>query len=136
MKTKVTKSYEVRGWSKDSEEDIFGKGCQPDVRSCMQGDETWEHERLYDLLFQLRAFCGEPDESAVLLDSCGDIGRVDIQVYETKAGITACEDEMKMWRQGKIRLWLSTYTFHVEHVVRKPVELLKTTLTLTYKERG
>jgi len=133
---KVVEQYEVRGWHKDTEEDVFSDGCQIDLGNSSGGDERWEHERLYDLITMLMAFVGTTDDAHVLLDSCDDVGRVDIQVYETITGVTACEDEMRMWRRGQIRLWLCTYIFHIEHVTREPVRLLNTTLALTYKERG
>ena len=120
------KRYEVKGWLKQAEEDIFSEGCDPDTSFAVDNtDMTWSAETVDDLINQLREFTGAREEDdAVLRDSCDEKGRIDIQLMETEQSYPASEGSMRRWREGKTRLWAVTYTFKMELVERTTVSAL------------
>lgn len=59
----------------------------------------------------------------MLLDDCGEIGRLDILVYEDAQGCRASTAETALWKQGKCRLWLATYTFRIVFIAARDVDL-------------
>jgi hypothetical protein len=115
--------YEVRGWIKNTEEDNWEKGCDPDSGSCFAGDDQFEANTVEELVNHLMQFAGTDDREAVTLDACEEAGRVDIQVIENADGYHASKPELEAFKKGKCRLWLADYTFQVEEVTREEVEL-------------
>lgn len=116
--------YEVTGWIKFSEEDDFNEGCQPDTTTTTQGDDIFKAATVKELIAKIVAFLGlDNDDDAVELDTCDEPGRVDISQTEDEDGTRASERDLEKWKQGKIKLFYATYSFHVEKVTRETVRL-------------
>lgn len=116
-----TKTYVVRGWSKFAEEDVYSEGCKAENCVNASGNDSFNSENLDDLIKKLMVFVGTDNKEDVLLNSCDEIGRVDIQQMENDEGYTATEGQLKKWKEGKAKLWLACYTFNIEEV--KDVDL-------------
>lgn len=117
--------FEVNGWSKYGEQDHYEDGCDPHKYVSFSGNERWSADDLGVLLSKLRDFVGVDEDYEILLDSCDEDGRVDIQVLETNDSYPANEACIELWKQGGVDLWCSTYTFYVEKVERKSVRLVE-----------
>ena len=116
--------YEARGWSKFSEVDKYNEGCDPGTTTGCSGSDLFSAETLPELIKKCAEFCGARDNCDVLLNSCEELGRVDIQVMETDDGQTAWSGQIEQWKRGEIRLWASCYTFQIELVASEEVDLL------------
>jgi len=115
-------SYEVDGWMKDAEVDMFEEGCQPGTGACVCGSERFAADTVAGLIDKLVEFC-DVEKSAVSLDACDDPGRVDIQALETAEGVTAGPMDIQRWKQGTAKLWLASYMFTIQKVTREDVDL-------------
>lgn len=116
-------SFEAQGWIKFGEEDSFKNGCLPETSFLYSGTDTFTGNTLESLIEECQRFCGSSNQNDLVLDSCGEIGRLDISVLVNEAGITASIGEIKLWKKGKIKLYSCVYTFHVQSVGRKDVPL-------------
>jgi len=65
---------------------------------------------LSELLQELLDFTNA-EKDAVLLNSCGDLGRVDIQTTEKANGKRASGKDFEKFQLGEIDLYACTYTF-------------------------
>ena len=99
--------YFVNGLLKFSEEDSYQNGCVAGtaVSDCI--NTTFTGKTLAALLEDLKIFTGCDD---ILINSCDEQGRVDLQGYETADCETASETDMQLWRDGKKKLYAVTYT--------------------------
>ena len=99
--------YIVNGLLKFAEEDSYqnGRVVGTAVSDCI--NITFTGKTLAALLEDLKIFTGCDD---ILLNSCDEQGRVDLQVYETADGGTASESGMQLWKDGKKKLYAVTYT--------------------------
>ena len=99
--------YFVNGLLKFAEEDSYQSGhvVGTAVSDCI--NITFTGETLAALLEDLKIFTGCDD---ILLNSCDEQGRVDLQGHETADGGTASESGMQLWKDGKIKLYSVTYT--------------------------
>ncbi len=111
-------AYEVKGWLKFADEDVYSKGCIPGG-SAFSGMDRFESNTVEELLQELMDFCGQSNKENVLLNSCGEDGRIDIQGLEDGDGTIASAPEIVKWKRGKQRLWAVTYIFRVEYVTRE-----------------
>ena len=116
-------AYEVTGWFKDAEEDTYAYGCQPDTGTCFSGNDRFQADTVHELIERIMSFVGCNDRESVLLNSCDEPGRIDIQIMETEEGCTPSPAIIAAWKRGEYRLWLACYTFHVEKVIRETVSL-------------
>lgn len=124
MKT-ITKQYEASGWLKFYEEDIYEEGCIPKTGGMIDGREVFTGSTIEEVIKKCMDFVGVDSMDSCLLDSCEEDGRLDIQTLETDGSITANDSQIKQWKEGKLRLWASTYTFNIQQVTRKDVSLLQ-----------
>jgi len=117
-KQKMQTTYEIDKGLRFREEDIFESGCIDNGGTYV---ERWRASAgtLDQLIEMIMEHCGTEDKKNVLLNSCDEKGRIDVQVYETEDGTTATEADMAQWKKGKCRLWLTNYSFHVERVQRE-----------------
>lgn len=114
-------TYETSGWMKLAEEDSYEHGCIGKTQY-NSGTDEFSAYTIPELLKKIqRHFCIE--DNGVLLDSCEEDGRLDLQCMENDDGMTASPSDMIEWRQGKLRLWAVTYTVTVERVTRETVAL-------------
>ena len=112
------KTYESNGWFKMVEKEEYEYGCTGTAQG-FAGNERFSSDTLEGLIDKINAFVGNDDHQNILLDSGGEIGRVDIQVRETDDGYPAGKQDFTAWRAGEQELWLACYTFHCEKVERK-----------------
>ena len=97
--------YIVMGIEKVWEEDDYVNGCIG-KQHYIKIDVSFKSVDLKGLLDKLREFTGCDD---ILLDSCEEQGRVDLQGYETVGGTAASESDVQLWREGEKRLYAVTY---------------------------
>jgi len=116
-------NYETNGWIKFVEEDNFENGCLPETSVAFGGNDTFKADTVEALLDKLNAFVGNTDASAVSLDACDEPGRIDIEIMENELGYSPNARELDAWKQGKCRLFLVNYSFHVEQVQRSAISL-------------
>lgn len=101
--------YIVDGCYKIAEKDSWENGIIGDCQDT-HIDLIFKAHTLGALLADLKEFAGHDD---VLLNSCGDIGRIDIQGLEDEEGIVPSKKEMALWKEGKFTLYAVIYTFYV-----------------------
>lgn len=98
--------YIVMGIEKVWEEDDYVNG-RIGKQHYTKIDVSFKSADLKGLLDRLQGFTGCDD---ILLNSCEEQGRVDLQGYETVDCTAASEFEVQLWRDGKKRLYAVTYT--------------------------
>ena len=111
---------EINGWFKFAELDSWENGCDPDSTRWEDGNESFTAETEDKLIAQLMEFCDVTDKQNVLINSCDQDGRIDLQRYEDEQGCVANAGEMESFKRGEINLYLACYTFNVESVTREP----------------
>lgn len=74
------------------------------------GNDIFQAETIEGLIEQLKAFTGHDD---VLINSCEEDGRIDIQGMEDRHGMVASNYQLEAWRAGNIGLYSVCYTFQV-----------------------
>jgi len=111
---------EVNGWSKFAELDSWKNGCDPDSTRWEAGSDSFTAEDENELIAKLMEFTDVDDKQNVLINSCDQDGRIDIQRYEDEQGCLADASEMDAFKRGEIDLYLACYTFHVESITREP----------------
>jgi hypothetical protein len=85
-------------------------------------DLKWRNSDLKGLISDVSEFVGDKEPA---INPCGDeASRIDWQVYENGEGYPATEREMDQFKEGKIDLYLCTYTAHVEQVTKPDLEKL------------
>lgn len=99
----------VRGFTKFIELDNYENGCIGEC-NCHSGDYDFESETIEGLIVQLKEFTGHDD---VLINSCDEDGRIDIQGMEDRNSMVANDCQLEAWRAGRIDLYSICYTFQV-----------------------
>ena len=99
--------YFVNGLLKFAEEVSYQNGRVVGTAVSSYINITFTGKTLAALLEDLKIFTGCDD---ILLNSCDEQGRVDLQGHETADGGTASESGMQLWKDGKIKLYSVTYT--------------------------
>lgn len=117
--------YEVRGYLKHAEENIFADGCQPGTGTMFEGSHFSAYAfTLAVLLDKLKAevpFACDGD--SIEIDACDEPGRIDIAGMETHDAQEPSKSELARWKVGECRLWYVVYSFHVQRVTRETVAL-------------
>lgn len=121
-------TYEVDGFLKHAEEDLFEEGCVG-RSSEYYGDMSFSADSIDALVNELRGFFNICDADCISLDSCDEPGRIDLFRDECDDTSEPSKEHLELWKQGKARLWYCTYTFNVERVTRSTVSLQETTTT-------
>ena len=112
--------YRADGFFKMSEEDIYEEGCIPNSGSCFASHEVFRSHSLDSLIGTIASFVGA-DRKHIELNACDEEGRLDISMMENEDGCPATQKEIDAWKEGRIRLWDSIYTFKVYEYDAKPV---------------
>ena len=118
--------YQANGWAKFYEEDIYAEGCLPHTGGMITGNDLFKSETLDGLLNELLAFTGANYED-IQLNSCDEVGRVDISVMEDDRGSMATRKQIEAWKEGEVRFWDCIYTFQVEKIQSEAVNLEEAT---------
>ena len=110
--------YLVNGWIKLIDQDDYEKGCIGQT-TMFDGRDTFESDDLNALIDKLKEFSGHDD---ILLNSCDEIGRIDIQGLEDTYSCPPTNSEIEQWKKGEKILYAVTYTFYVYKC--EPISLL------------
>lgn len=92
-------------------EDVWNAGCVADDECC-DVDVQFDAGTQTHMLEKVMTFF-VVDKEGIILD---EIGRVDVQRYETEDGMFADNQEITLWKAGKLRLWLANYTGYLRRV--------------------
>ena len=128
--------YEVKTAVKHWEEDVFAEGCQPGTGGSYSFNCRLRADSVEELVKKINDFIGNDDLGAVELDACDEAGRIDVQMLETDDGTAPTERQIERWKAGELRLWLADYSFYVEAVERRTVELAPLVWKESAAERG
>ena len=112
-------TYRIKGYIAHSEIDNWDQGCIGTTKTEWGDWYSIEADSIAGLLEKLsQDFCAASNAD-VLLDSCDEDGRIDLQVWQAGAFEVGNVDEdlIANWKAGKIDLWLTCYSFQVEKVV-------------------
>lgn len=123
--------FKIQGYLAFSEIDNWAQGCIGPSKMEILNDQAWsiESDSFDGLIDQLsKGFCATSDKD-FLLNSCDEMGRLDLQVVQrvpfnpTKLS----EKILTEWKSGKRELWLTNYSFDVIQVVENSdLTLIKT----------
>ena len=105
--------YQITDFYKFSEIDNYENGCDPDSTQQVSIDYLIQSQDINDLIDKAMSFVGVSDFQNVLLNSCGENGRLDIQVYETEIGEAATQWNIEQWEKGNLTLYHCTYSAQV-----------------------
>lgn len=122
-------TFEANGWIKFGEEDIYEDGCQPNTSFSNSGNDRFTGNTIQELIDKCQEFAGSTSQDSLMMDSCEEIGRLDIGVMENKNGYPASEAELKDWEKAKTKLYYCVYTFNIQIVTREDVSLTKPFVT-------
>lgn len=112
-------TYRIKGYIAHSEIDNWDQGCIGPAKTEWGDGFALQSDSLRSLLDTLKAEFSAISDEDFLLASCDEDGRLDLQVYQRepfKIGKPS-EDTVIKWKAGKIDLWLTCYSFHVEKVI-------------------
>ena len=101
--------YMINGFLKFAEKDNFDQGCDPDTALNASIDVSFTSDTIDGILDQVRSFFGVNDEN-LLLNSCEENGRIDIQITENNNGDQPSIDELERFKRGDLDLWAVTYS--------------------------
>lgn len=118
----MKEEYQIAGFLKITEEDIYDDGCQPDTTIHTEVDIILRGGTLEELVNEILKFFGVEKDS-VDFNSCDEVGRVDVSILENKYGYAANESEVSGWENGNVRLWLANYSGYVERIYSESVDL-------------
>ena len=106
----------IQGFLKLSEEDSYDEGCDP--KTCQMYEDThvnFQAETEVELLAKVKEFFSVED-NAIVVNSCGDAGRIDIQTMEDGEGNNPSKADMSAWKRGKKTLYACIYSLNAEKV--------------------
>lgn len=104
------------------EEDSYKEGCNPDTAETHMVEVELVKPTLAELIEEVKSYWGVTDDD-IMLDSCEEPGRLDIQIMENEMGTTASNAEIEQWKTGKLRLWSACYTYHIQMVTKTTIPL-------------
>jgi len=104
-----------------SEEDDFENGCLDGGHIFDLGIQ-FKSSCVRELIEQIKAHYGVDDDE-IMLNSCKDIGRIDIQKLEDGDSRELTKANERLWKQGKIKAYNVIYTYYVYKVQREEVDL-------------
>ena len=124
VQTLKVKTYEACGGLKHFEEDTYEDGCNPDTGGSSCVDIDFKSDSIGGLLKKIKEYF-DVDNDSLLLNSCEEVGRIDIQVLENAEGYKALKSDIECWKDGDKILWSACYSFCVKCVTREEVDLNK-----------
>lgn len=107
-----------------SEEDSFENGCLSNTQQSWIYDVDFKADTVKELLQKIKEHF-EVDDQDISLNSCDELGRIDIQKLKNKRGYFLTPSEIEEWKKGKIQAWSVCYTYTIYEVERKIVDLVK-----------
>lgn len=115
--------YEVKGWSKFGEEDVYKEGCIPSTSFGDSGNDTFTGQTIKACIKECQDFCGSDSKDDLLLDACDEQGKLDISIMENEEGYPASEHEIKLWKKQKIKLFNCIYSFKIRLITTQEISL-------------
>ncbi|MCP3921319.1 MAG: hypothetical protein GY714_01910 [Desulfobacterales bacterium] len=116
---KTGKKYMVMFSLVHSELDNFKKGCDPSTGCSRFLDEplVFEADTLKELLKEIKKFFNV-SQSGLLLNSCDELGRLDVQTHSLTLDGLRCSYNrtVKDFKTGKRDLWLNDICGHVTKI--------------------
>lgn len=106
----------TNGFLKMVEVDDFENGCDPDTAQQSYDDTRFIGANEQEIIEKIKDYYGVKD-NALILNSCGENGRIDIQRIENANGDSASTSEIKRWKMGELTLYAAYYSANVEEVV-------------------
>ncbi len=108
--------YKISGFFALSEEDNFQEGCSTDNYQDYYSAERFEAPTIPELIEIIKSKIGANDNKNILINACGEADRIDAQVYESEPFnmYPPTATEMELWKEGKKKIFLTTYTFEIE----------------------
>lgn len=113
--------YESGKAFKHTEVNDYEQGCLPDTSSCWDVDIKFSANTKEELIEQIKNYYDVTNED-IMLNSCDEPGRIDIQILEDENSFKATEHDKELWKQGKKKLWLSTYTYYARMVTTERIK--------------
>jgi hypothetical protein len=103
------------GFLKNVEVDDFENGCDPDTSETSFDDTRFLGENEQDIINKIKEYY-QVDDDALILNSCGESGRIDIQRMENAGGCQASKKEIEEWEKGKKTLYAAYISTNVEKI--------------------
>jgi hypothetical protein len=114
--------FETGDGNKMLEEDSWEHGCVSGTARSWVYAQKFKAGSLDELISMMKDHF-DVESSAILIDSCDENGRIDVQRMENGQSNVPCESEISEWKKGKLTLWCVTYTYYVEVIDRRTVKL-------------
>lgn len=108
--------YIIDSFLKHAEQDDWEQGCLPETAQVSDCDIVLKADTIEALVTRCMCFVGCNNPSQVILNACGEAGRIDIQVYESSEGLPCTPHHLDLWRDGEATVWLVTYTGYLQEV--------------------
>lgn len=121
--------FETTKITKFVEEDVYEEGCIPETGYFIEIDTVFDALTLRQLLEKILEY-HEVTEENIELDACDEKGRLDVCVMEDEYGDKASEEDLKLWKQGRKRLFYVVYIYNIREIKRTIVSLQN------FKRRG
>jgi hypothetical protein len=104
--------YKTDGGLKFIEEDDYNDGCLPNTAREWDCDAAFEADSVDELISDMcEHLCCDYD--ALLLNSCDENGRIDIQTLENDDSCEPSAVELAAWKKGRLKLYSCTYSYRV-----------------------
>jgi hypothetical protein len=117
--------YESTSVTLHTEQDEYENGCIPNTGRCVEFDWPIKADSLKDWARQAGSLCLWRDATLDDMEFYEDEpGRIDIQTLNTRDNHPAQPEDIRLWKEGKKKLWCATYTFRVQTVTRDTPTLL------------
>ena len=114
--------YETSKGLKFVEEDKFKEGGLPDTAQSWEVDITFQADTVKELMIKIMEYFDVPKEY-LELNSCEENGRIDIALLEDRESYKATEDQRRLWKSGRLKLYYAVYSFQVSKTTKEEVIL-------------
>ena len=119
--------YEIKHLLKLYEEDSFKNGCVPNTGGCSTVDVSFQADTIDELIKKVCDFVNGDFEGK---DKCWEVdstsnSKVIFGVMETDDSNKPTQSQIEEWKQGRLRLWDSSYIGMINKVTKEEVDLIK-----------
>ncbi len=116
----------AQGTLKFTEEDDYQNGCNPESSQTELNCLSFESDTIQGLVMEIKEFF-EVTADDVLLNSCDEVGRLDVQRMENSRENKPGKKQIEAWQKEQCKLYAALYSFEVTKI--EAVDLVK---ELTY----
>lgn len=107
--------FQIDGFLKMWEEDVFADGCQPETAKHFHVDVKFTGKTAAEVIKKAQEYLGVDDEGTEK-NACDEPGRVDFALTENDEGEALTPREVEAWKQGNIKAFYAVYSCIVEKV--------------------